>query len=270
MAGLSSGRVSLEDIENRRFQLWALMTTLLVSASMLVALASLWSVPASLPSVTAGVLPVGMALLSLAFSAYVWEKELALRRLTRALVDEQRLRTALERQVSQLHRLVEAERAVTATLELERVVDLVLENALELFGATTGTVHLMGREGLKLAGRRGPVSDGPLSQVATASAREVASSQRALLVPGTSPSPAHSPEPSMVVPLLHEGTLVGVLTICPANREVGDVALSILEAFAEHAAAALANAIRYEEERATAGWYRELEAVREEFRWLTR
>ena len=250
VAGLRR-HASLEAVEQRRTQLWAVMAFLLVGAS---AIAVLASVTPERPAVALSGPTLGFALVGLAlgFSAYVFEKERALRRLTRMLVDERVLRESLMRQLRTLEELVAAERALSASLELERVVELALDGAVALFGAPGGAILLAGRDG-----RLHPTKAG--APEPSTIAGEVAATRQAVLG-----------DDAMSVPLVSGGALVGVLELRCTDGAFRPLDLSVLETFAQHASVCIANACRFEEERAASVRYRELEAVREEFRWLAR
>lgn len=276
LAGLREG-ASLDAVERRRLQLWAVMSACLVALSLLIALSSLSPTTSSLTVVPPKVLQFGMVALSLGFSVYVFEKERALRRLTGLLVDEQVKRFTLSREIGRLQELVQAGRAMTESLELERVVDLVLDHALNLFGAPTGSVLLMGPDGrLAVQAVRGETNGGPRIDRGESVARRVALTREATLISADDagsrrPGQTDATQRGMSVPLMANRRLVGVLNIhAAADDDFGDLDLSILEAFGEHAGVAIANAARFEEERANSNRYAQLEQVRQEFRWLAR
>lgn len=256
-------RADLESIERRRLQLWAVTAGLLVTVSLAVAVTAIVPEFPHESLVPTGLLEGSMVALSLGFSGYVFEKERALRGLTRVLIDERVMLDQLGRQVRQLDSLVRAGQAVSASLELERVVDLSLEGALQLLDADTGAILLVGEEDLELQAVRG---EDPMA-FARREADSVAASGEPRYVDG----PGDSVHRGLSVPLVHDGRLLGVLNVFGGEgRELGDLELSGLVTFAEHAAAAIANALLYEEERATSTRFRRLESAREEFAWLAR
>jgi len=271
LAGLR-GAASLEAVERRRFQLWAVMSACLVALSLLVAVTSLWPHTGAYAVIPPHVLQLGMVALSLGFSVYVLEKERSLRRVSDLLVEERVRHAELARETRRLQDLVAAGRAMSATLEMERVVELVLDHALRLFDAHSGSVLLMGPEGrLRVEAARGTAErEGHPME---AMAREVARTREAVLagagVDGRDEQ--RGAGRGMSVPLTADRRLVGVLNIhAGPDRDFGDLDLSVLEAFGEHAATAIGNAARFEEERAASHRYEQLEAVRQEFRWLAR
>lgn len=253
----------LDSVERRRLQLWTVTAGLLVTVSLAVAVTAIVPEFPHESLVPTGVLEGSMVVLSLGFSGYVFEKERALRRLTRVLIDERVMREHLGRQVRQLDSLVRAGKAVSASLELERVVDVSLDGALQLLDADAGAILLVGEEGLELQAVRG---EDPLA-LARREAKSVAASGEPRYVHG----PGDALHRGLSVPLAHDHQLLGVLNVFGSeDRELGDLELSSLVGFAERVAAAIANALLYEEERATSTRFRRLESAREEFAWLAR
>lgn len=237
--------LSLEAIERRRFQLWAVMSAVLAAVSAAVAVTWLWPELGMSSVVTPGVLRLGMLAISGGFGLYVIEKERALQRLTRLLVDERVLRERLEGEVRRLHSLVTAGRAINATLEVERVLDIVLQSALDLVGATGGSISVLGE------GASGPV----------------VIRGRAPGIDGFGPQ-AGPRDRGLTVPLSHEGRLLAILDVDADDRDFTDLDRSALAAFAEHAAVAVGNARLFESERATSEMYKKLASLGAEFRDL--
>ena len=92
----------------------------------------------------------GLVSLSVAFCVYAIEKELLLRRLTRHLVSERVLVTALENRLEELATLLDAGRAMNAVLDLPEVLRRILDNALDLLSASDGSVFLVDEPGVLL------------------------------------------------------------------------------------------------------------------------
>ena len=86
---------------------------------------------------------VGVVLLTVAFGAYVLEKEVHLRRLTRLLIDERMLTDALSNRLKELATLSAVGKAVNSVLDLEEVLDIILSSACELLGGESGSVMLL-------------------------------------------------------------------------------------------------------------------------------
>src|SRR5260370_32727320 len=79
----------------------------------------------------------------MAFSLYVLEKEVHLRRLTRLLLGERVLTAALSNRLKELAALVTVGKAVNSVLNLTQVLDIILSSALELLGADGGSIMLL-------------------------------------------------------------------------------------------------------------------------------
>ncbi len=140
VVGLRNFRTpSLEAVDRRRIQLWALTAILLVSVSAGVALLSV--MPADTPFPTT--LGVGVVVLSIGFCAYAIEKERHLQRLAKLLTDERVLTAALSNRLRELSLLLEAGKAMNAVLELDSVLDVILRSSLELLRGTSGSIMLV-------------------------------------------------------------------------------------------------------------------------------
>src|SRR5437588_6220186 len=133
---------SLEAVERRRWQLWT------VAFVVMAALSAGLVLMASAGSTSVGLFKhlfvrVGLVLLTMAFSLYVLEKEVHLRRLTRLLLDERVLTAALSNRLKELAALLTVGKAVNSVLDIERVLDIILSSALELLGADGGSIMLL-------------------------------------------------------------------------------------------------------------------------------
>lgn len=252
---------TLAEVERRRWHLWVVAGVLLVAVSLAVALV--------VADADGGLLPESPALrwaflgVSVAFLLYVFDQERILRRLTRRLVSEQRRSAELEADLGALRTLIQAARAVNSVLEPEEVFEVLLDSALNLAGAARGAVLLRRSRELAVAvsagrhvappGTRVPVAGTPLGPVLT-------SGEPAVIR-------AHLPEAglaglctahdaagaAMCAPLEVAGRRVGLLAVerDAAAPPVTDADLTTVALFAEHAATAVANSSRYEQERAT-------------------
>lgn len=259
---------SLEAVERRRLQLWAVMSALLVAVSLLVAVPQVWTGFPAHAVISPSVLQVGMVALSIAFAVYVYEKERVLRRVTRLLMEEQVLRANLDHQVRRLHALVEAGRDLTGTLDVHRVVDLLLDHALDLFESSSGSVFVRQGDTFRVLATRSDSGSDTLD-LAEGVARRVMADRDPVLTSERDDDGVVQRR-SMSVPLAHDERVVGVLTITvDPEREVGELDLSVLESFGEHAAVALVNAQRFSERPSQAVDYDEFTSVSREFRWLS-
>src|SRR5438105_10480349 len=135
-------RPSIEAVERRRLQLWAITITVIAAMAGATVIASIahantveWLRPSTLRIAIIG--------LALGFSAYAIEKEVHLHRLSRLLMDERVLSSALSNRLQQRAELTAAGRAVNSILDLHEVLDVILSSALELLRIETGSVMLI-------------------------------------------------------------------------------------------------------------------------------
>lgn len=250
---------TLDAVHRRRSQLFLVMLIVLVALCVATAIAPFGG---GRGPVDPGILRIGMVVLSTTFVVYAVEKERALRRLERALVADQQRLAVLETETDRLHRLVNAGHAMSATLELDRVVDLALAAALRLFDSPGGAVFL-DRGDLVVQAVHG---DRHRLDLAAGRARAVHATRTATLIPGSGPgTPA-----GLAAPLINDGEVVGVLVL-DANdgTRFDDGDLRVAEAFARHAAAAVANARLYRAEKAVNEHFTGLHDAEREFRWLS-
>lgn len=249
---------SLDAVHRRRSHLFSIMLLVLLALCVATAVAPMG--PTSAP-VSPSTLRLGLIVLSATFVVYAVEKERALHRLEAALVEEQRRREHLGEEIDRLQMLINAGHAVTATLELDRVVDLALAGALRLFNAPAGAVFL-DRGDLVIQAFQGERNR---LDLADEHARAVAEAGQAALVPGVRAEDS----PGMAAPLAHEEGVVGVLYVQGGDgTEFSSIDLDVLDAFARHAGAAIANARRFRAERTTNEQFAGLRDAQREFRWL--
>ena len=235
-AGLARyGTPSLDAVDHRRAQLWTVAFFVMAGVA---AGSVLLSVAEPLLRQQHFVLSVssfrvGLVGLAIAFALYAVDKEVHLRRLTRLLIDERVLSTALSNRLGEVSKLSEAETAVSAALDLEETVDVILGSALELLDATSGAVLLAEDGGLRTLCARGDTIETEVAEV-VARMREPQLATAAL----------------MAVPLVSRDALTGVLLVQRGDdRPFTDYDLRVLSLFATHTASALANASLYEVER---------------------
>jgi two-component system sensor histidine kinase KdpD len=275
MVGLGDVRTpSLEAVERRRLQLWAL------TAGLIVALAIGAVVMSLLPGETTDlvslpVLRVSVILLSMAYGLYVIDKELHLRRLSKMLLEERVLSATLSDRLREVTLLLEAGRALNAELDLTAVLRTMLRSALELLAVDSGSVMLLDGEELVSATSVG--NDAAVSarrRVGEGIAGRVAATREALLINGTVDPPdaperdegVEAPGSAICVPLINRDELLGVLNV--SSRAPGrftEFDLRAMSVFGEQAAAAIANARLYETERTHVAQLRRLNNVKSEF-----
>ncbi len=247
-------QTTLAELERRRWHLWVVAAVLLLAISSAVVivlggdLSGLTVIPDS-PG-----LPWGFLAVSVAFLLYVAEQERTMRRMTRALFDQRDRATKLQTRVDDLTTLVGAARTVNSVLAPEEVFEALLRSALELAGASSGAVFLRVRDVLTVAvsegdqapvrGSRIAVGQGPVGRVVETGEPQV--------VGGGLREDGSAVPSGVCAPLVVKGRRVGVLAVERSGDATplttADVSTVVL--FAEHAATAVANASRYEQERA--------------------
>ncbi len=262
VAGLRSFETpTLESVERRRLQLWMLTLALLLSVAVaFVALTAWTDIPphAMLRPRTLQASLLGLVVL---FSAYAIEKEMQLRRLSRLLIQERVLSAALTSRVHELSALLAATRAMNLVLDLREVLDTILRSSLELLDGKDGSIMLArGGEELRTVAAAGASPAREARQpFGEGIAGRVAALREPLLITGRIPNDERStpyvlagepPTSSMSVPLIHRGTLLGVLNVnAKPGRAYTEYDLRALSLFGEHAAAAIAKAQLHEEQR---------------------
>jgi two-component system sensor histidine kinase KdpD len=249
VAGLRAAETpSLAAIEKRRGQLWAV--ALLVMAGLAIGAVLLSLSPDLLTSshslISVGGFRIAMLGLTVAFGLYVVDKEVHLRRLSRLLVDERVISTALTNRVREMSALGAAGQAMNSVLALEETLDIILGSALELLDAQTGAVLLSeGEEKLRVVAARGDC--GYTQDELVDTGEDTVGS----VVTSRVPRLLHEEQGSVLcVPLISRGKVLGALlvrSVPPAQFVEYDQ--RVITLFAEHAASAVANASLYETER---------------------
>jgi K+-sensing histidine kinase KdpD len=251
---------SLENVERRRLQLWALTVVLLLVVSIGVAILSTWRPAPGGGVVTPTVLRVGVVLLAIAFGVYAIEKELHLHRLARLLTDQRVLTTALTNRLHEMSLLLEAGKAMNSVLELPDVLETILRSAMDLLGSESGSVMLLETPDdlVAVLARGNDVAVGKRVRVGTGIAGRVAATREALLIEGQA-EPSEFPGltqreqtvlSALSVPLISRDKLFGVLNVnAGPDRSYTVYDLQAASLFAQQAAGAIANARLYETER---------------------
>lgn len=273
----------LEEIQSRRRQLFRLLLLVLVLVGAGVVLLSIterllgyqppdWLSP--------DVLRVAFVVLAVVFALYVREKERALERVERALIEERVLSTALSNRVAELTAISQAGRAVASTLSLEDVLQLILRSAQDLLGATEGSVMLFddGKSTLRIAASVGLSSEAARQSISVGEgvAGWVAEFREAVILRGDVSDHARfrsfvpkdrDVRSAMSAPLYARSEPVGVLNVSVSDgeRAYSEHDLRALTVFAEHAAIAIANAGMFEREKAASERLAEVDARRREF-----
>lgn len=265
----------LEDVDRRRSQLWLL--------SLLVGLAVPGAIVAlgfdSLNRVFSDLVDVRLVRLVLlallvALFGYVTEREVALRRLSRMLVDERVLTATLVARIADLDALLEASRAMNSSLQLSKVLDVILRSACGLLDARAGSIQLVRDDDpgtLAVAAVHGESTAkiGQHQTVGEGVAGGAAASGEAVLVTGPQKGNRSGVlvESALVVPLFNRGALLGVLNLsAPKTGEAfNEFQLRSVAVFAETAAAAIANARAHERTEERVATLTELDELKDEF-----
>jgi diguanylate cyclase (GGDEF)-like protein len=147
--------------------------------------------------------------------------------------------------------LYEAGKAMNSVLVVDEVLQLILSSAFDLLGASSGSIMLLEEGELVVVSRAGNAGGAPI-ELGGGIASRVARDREPLLVQGTVSENGHQETDSAVcVPLLHRGTVLGVINLIGAAGHIySEYDLRAVSLFAEHAAIAVANARLYEAERA--------------------
>lgn len=210
---------------------------------------------------------------------YLLDKELRLRGLTRSLVDERVLSSALNNRLKEISILSEAGKAVNQVLDLDDVLRLILRSSLDLLGAEEGSVMLVDEETEELVVAVAEAGDrdieGMVTKVGRGVAGWVAEHREPILISGKAPSDffqdVEETQRSIIsavsVPLIGGGELFGVLNVndMSGSREFTEYDLRAVGLFAEHAAIAIRNAETFETERKMVQQMREVDQMKSEF-----
>jgi len=261
IAGLTSFETpTLEAVETRRLQLWALTLSLLVVTTGGVILLTVARKIELAAWLTPRLLQVGLFGFILLFCAYAIEKELQLRRLSALLVEERVLSAALTNRLREVSTLLAAAKAMNLVLDLEEVLETILRCALELLNGSDGSIMLVrGKNELRTVGTFGASpARGAVVRFGEGVAGKVAMTREPVLVSGVirresgdgARIDVPSPTSSMSAPLINRDLLLGVLNLnAAAGRSFTEYDLRALSLFAEQAAGSLANAQLLEEQR---------------------
>jgi two-component system, OmpR family, sensor histidine kinase KdpD len=235
---------TLEAVERRRIQLWALAILTLMGVSAILVLgrtqssttpgagAVLATLAASsqLQALLVG-LVVGMAV-------YVADRERRLRQLTRLLVDERALTAALVQRLAEVRTLLGVAKAMNSSLGLDVILSRIVDAATTMLYAESGEV-LLADDGDTLrvvaASGNGDTVGEDRAYGATP-AGHAARTWELVSIGGTEEAP-----PALYVPILHASQLLGVLAITGhRSRPFSDYDTRAALLFAEQAAFAIA------------------------------
>ncbi|MGH2811407.1 MAG: ATP-binding protein, partial [Actinomycetota bacterium] len=211
---------------------------------------------------------------------YLVDKELKLRALTRSLVDERVLSAAFSNRLKELSALSEVSQAINRLIQVDEVLKLILDSALDLLGAEEGSVMLLDPSGDRLRvayarSSRPETVEGAEVKLGQGIAGWVAENREPLLISGEAPpqlfealDQKERPITSAVsVPLVSNQELFGVLNISSfgAGPIFTEYELRAVQLFAEHAAIAIRNAESFDREHQTVVRLEELDRMKTEF-----
>jgi len=166
---------------------------------------------------------------------------------------------ALSQRVEELSTVEEIDRELSAMLDLQRVIDLVLERAISATGAAAGLIGLCDAAGqtMELLAQQGYEKINLPLRWSTDSGiiGRVARTSQSALVPDVTQDPDYVAtiqeiRSQMAVPILREDRVIGVLNLespVPQAFDLDD--LRFVTHLSEHAAIAIENARLFEEER---------------------
>jgi GAF domain-containing protein len=258
---------SLESIERRRAQMWVRTAVVLVIVVVGVGVLAGMSDDRAIVITADGMRSAFLAF-GVAFAVWAAIQEHRFGRLARDLTDERVLTAALTTRLNEVEVLLAAGREMNAVLELPRLLETILRSATDLLGAGGGSlmlaqdaelvaVRVRGRQ--EALGTRIRMGDGVAGHVALRREPILIDGQ---VDPDVFPGlPERDPyvDSAMSVPLVHEDELLGVLNVnAPLGHAFTQHDLRALAVFAEQAAAAIANANRYEAERSQVAELRHL------------
>ena len=232
---------TLDAVDRRRTQLWALGFLTVLGVVAIMALARLqgaqwWSDNSQL-QILLLTLVVGMFV-------YVADRERRLRVVTRLLVDERALTTALVQRLGEVRTLLGVAKALNSSLGLDVVLARIVDAATGMLYAERGEVLLTDGEILRVVATSGP-SDGRLGDEIGYNASPAGHAARTwelVAVPGDESHP-----PAIYAPILHASQLLGVLAVVGhRSRPFSDYDTRAALLFAEQAAFAIAATHRAE------------------------
>ena len=237
------GRVeapTLEAVDRRRTQLLAVGFLTVLGVTAILALGRLedtsgWAANGRLQGLLV-TLVIGMVV-------YVADRERRLRVVTRLLVDERALTTALVQRLGEVRTLLGVAKALNSSLGLDVVLSRIVDAATGMLFAERGEVLLTDGEILRTVATSGP--DGELGAelaVNQTPAGQAARTWELVSTPGTEERP-----PAIYAPILHAQQLLGVLAVVGhRSRPFSDYDTRAAMLFAEQAAFAIASTHRAE------------------------
>lgn len=156
----------------------------------------------------------------------------------------------LQRRVDQLTALTRVGRELNQTMQLERILRLVYDEAVHATQADAGTIVLLDlMSGEQRVALRIGDSDPDLGQALTALEQEAVTTERPRQITFPTADPVTASRVELVIPILAEGLVVGLFHL--RRREAvpfDETAIETAAALAAQTAIAVGNAQRYEEQ----------------------
>jgi hypothetical protein len=232
-------QLTLEAVDHRRTQLWALAAVTCFGISAILLLTRTKDDSASTLATAAlssdARLQGLLVALLVGTLAYVADRERRLRILTRLLVEERAINSALSERLDEAKVLLGVAKAMNSRLPLDTVLTRLVEAAATLLRGQHGEVLLSDDEHASLrvvaACGAGPKVGDEVSYDASAPGHVARNWERIVRRGGD------GSEPSVHVPVLHANQLLGVMSIAGApGQTFGDWEQRVAELFAEQAA----------------------------------
>ena len=224
---------TLEAVDKRRTQLWMMAVVALVGVFAILGLSRLsdaagWATSSKLQalllSLTVGIL------------VYVADRERRLRVVTRLLVDERALTTALVQRLGEVRTLLGVAKALNSSLGLDVILSRIVDAAVGMLYADRGAVMLTDGEVLRVVAASGAGTLGEELAYNQTPAGYAARTWELVSIPGDEKNP-----PAIYAPILHASQLLGVLAVIGhRSRPFSDYDTRAALLFAEQAAFAIA------------------------------
>ncbi|MGH2805763.1 MAG: ATP-binding protein [Actinomycetota bacterium] len=234
--------VPLTDIEERRGRLLVSVFAVLGAFATVSVLFSLLGPDFLAPLLlTPTAARVGVLVLTIGFIALVWEKERHFGDLSQTVTRQEILLAAFENRIRVVESLLEATNRLNAPIAVDDVLNVVLEAAVELVGAESGSIEL-------------EEDDAGHIKVARAFSTE-------------DNAPHNERRVFVRFPLIVDESRLGVLTLTMPRGATGfdDATFEVLERFTAQAAHALQKAHFLAQERATVAYLEAANVVKARF-----
>lgn len=229
---------TLEAVERRRVQVWALGMLTVVGVSAILLLGAIQA-PSLAPWTANGSVQLLLVALVAGIAVYIVDRERRLRLLTRLLIDERALTGALVQRLSEVRTLLGVAKAMNSEAGLGVVLARITEAAATMLSADSGEVLITDGAVLRVVaasnGSNATLGDDhPLG--ADSGVAHAARMRELVSIPGTA-----TEGPALHVPILHGSQLLGILGVTGGRERVfGDYDTRLALMFAEQAAFAIA------------------------------